>query len=141
MYSAFWRKIVKLSSAAVIGWALALPVLAANLNETVKNNLNEAAIKSGLTQSGNGDNRSILDLFGVYIALSLGFVGITFLVQVVHGGYLWMTAGGNDEKVKKAIGKITNGAIGAAVVFFAYIITYFLLSEFTTEAGIIYFPN
>ena len=93
-------------------------------------------MKSGLTASGNSDNRSVLDLFGVYLSIALGFVGITFTVQIVHGGYLWMTAGGNEEKVKKALSKITNGAIGAGVVFSAYIITYFILSEFTREAGI-----
>ena len=117
-------------------WLAAWPVLAQSLPETINSNLLDTAVKSGLTASGNSDNRSVLDLFGVYLSIALGFVGITFTVQIVHGGYLWMTAGGNEEKVKKALSKITNGAIGAGVVFSAYIITYFILSEFTREAGI-----
>ena len=117
-------------------WLAAWPVLAQSLPETINSNLLDTAVKSGLTASGNSDNRSVFDLFGVYLSIALGFVGITFTVQIVHGGYLWMTAGGNEEKVKKALSKITNGAIGAGVVFSAYIITYFILSEFTREAGI-----
>lgn len=141
-----WRRRPSVTiTTALLAAALELAPLAAysaepttasgTISKTVKDNLLDAAKKMGLTASGK-DNRSILDLFGVYLALTLGFVGIIFIVQVVHGGYLWMTAGGNEEQVTKARQKIANGAMGAAVIFFAYILTSFLLSEFASEAGI-----
>ena len=117
-------------------WLAAWPVLAQSLPETINSNLLDTAVKSGLTASGNSDNRSVFDLFGVYLSIALGFVGITFTVQIVHGGYLWMTAGGNEEQVKKAQSKIANGAAGAAIVFFAYLITAFILYMITDWGGI-----
>lgn len=108
---------------------------AESLTNIVKDPLNEVAKKAKLIEEGKTVG-SPLDLFGLYLNLMLGFVGVIFVVQVVHGGYLWMTASGNEEKVKKAKDKITNGAIGAAIVFLAYIITAFVLYMITQYAGI-----
>lgn len=145
------RKFVKIISTTALAISFILPLAAAgpteepisptqgeSLRALVTKNLTSIASKASLTGNGNDEGRSILDLFGAYIGLSLGFVGITFLVQVVHGGYMWMTAGGNEEKITKARNKIINGAIGAGVTFSAFLIAFFVLRVFTNSAGV---PN
>lgn len=99
------------------------------------NGAKNVAQSGGLT-SETSDRVTIFDLFGVYLQLVLAFVGVTFLIQVIHGGYIWMTAAGNEESIKHAQAKIVNGAIGVVVIFMAFILTYFLVYQFGTEAGV-----
>ncbi|OGL70551.1 hypothetical protein A3E96_02650 [Candidatus Uhrbacteria bacterium RIFCSPHIGHO2_12_FULL_46_13] len=108
---------------------------AETLTNIVKDPLKDVAEKAFLIKRG-ATVGSPLDLFGLYLSLMLGFAGVVFIVEVVHGGYMWMTAGGNEEQIKKAISRITNGAVGAAVIFFAYLITAFALGLITEGAGI-----
>ena len=46
-----------------------------------------------------------------------------------------MTAQGNEEQVTKARKIITDSVIGLAVVLFAYLITYTIISRFLGVAG------
>ncbi|MFA4833735.1 MAG: hypothetical protein WC619_02700 [Patescibacteria group bacterium] len=65
-------------------------------------------------------------LIGGIIGVGLSFIGILFFVLVIYGGYLWMTARGNEEQVGKAISIITQASIGLIIVATAYLITRFL---------------
>lgn len=127
-----YHKIVKF----LLLWLAFIPLSARaeSLMNIVKDPLKDVAKKALLKQGEAA--ASPLDLFGLYLNLMLAFVGVIFVVQVVHGGYMWMTAGGNEEQITKAQKKITNGAIGAAIVFLAYIITAFVLYMITDWANI-----
>jgi len=59
------------------------------------------------------------------IRVLLGLLGTIFVVLIVYAGFLWMTAGGNEENVKKAKGYIFNAIIGLCIVLSAYGITFF----------------
>ena len=61
------------------------------------------------------------------IRVALSLLGIVAVVIILVGGFKWMTAGGNDENVKKAKQWITNGVIGLAIVLAAFAITKFVL--------------
>ena len=63
---------------------------------------------------------------GNIISYALGFVGVIFLILMIAGGLMWMTAGGNEQRVDKAKSLITNAVIGMIIVFSAYAITYFV---------------
>jgi len=63
---------------------------------------------------------------GRIIGIALSFVGIIFLILVIYGGFIWMTAGGNEEKVKQAIDLVTQAGIGLAIVLAAYLLTKYL---------------
>jgi len=63
---------------------------------------------------------------GTIIGAGLGFIGILFFILMIYGGFLWMTARGNEEQVKKAIELITQACIGLAIVAAAYLITKFI---------------
>ncbi|MBD3359415.1 MAG: hypothetical protein GF365_01770 [Candidatus Buchananbacteria bacterium] len=56
----------------------------------------------------------------------LGLIGIVFFILIIYGGYSWMTAGGNDDKILKAKKLIIRAVIGLAIVASAYSIAYFV---------------
>ncbi|MBU0731724.1 pilin [Patescibacteria group bacterium] len=57
---------------------------------------------------------------------ALGFLGIIFLVLTIYGGFLWMTARGNEEQVKKAKQVLTGAVIGLVIVIASYGIAQFI---------------
>jgi hypothetical protein len=85
--------------------------------------LKEAAEIAGIPQRGE---ESIPARIGSIISYALGFVGVVFLILMIAGGLMWMTAAGNEERVSKAKSLITNAVIGMIIVFSAYAITYFV---------------
>lgn len=70
---------------------------------------------------------------GNYIGVFSGIVGILALIVVVYAGYLWMTAGGNDEKVTKAKTLMRNGVIGLVIISMAYTLTQFAIRAIIGE--------
>lgn len=60
------------------------------------------------------------------IRAALGILGIIFLVLTLYAGFLWMTAGGEEEKITKAKKLLYDGVIGLAIIFAAYSITWFV---------------
>ncbi len=90
----------------------------------VRSGLGEAANIGGIPQTGGEE--AIPNLIGNIIMGALGSVGIIFLILMIVGGVMWMTASGNEERVTKAKSLITNAVIGMVIVFSAYAITYFV---------------
>ncbi len=83
--------------------------------------------QTGLTETagtaGYGTETPSLTLFiANSIQYVLGIIGLAFLVLLVYGGILWMTATGSTEQVKKAKGILTNSIIGLVIVIAAYAI-------------------
>jgi hypothetical protein len=56
----------------------------------------------------------------------LGLLGIIFIIIIIVAGFNWMTAGGEEEKIRKSKTKITRAVIGLLIVLSAYAITYFV---------------
>ncbi len=59
----------------------------------------------------------------------LGLLGIIALVIVLYGGFSYMTAGGDDEKVGSAKKILVNGGIGLLIILSSYAITSFVISR------------
>ncbi|MFA6255209.1 MAG: hypothetical protein WC675_04260 [Patescibacteria group bacterium] len=76
---------------------------------------------------GAGEKRDIPTIIGEAINYVFGIVGVIFLTIILVGGYLWMTAGGSEEKVGKAKSFIVNGINGIIVIFLAYALVYVML--------------
>jgi len=72
-----------------------------------------------------GLETTIQDIIGII----LGFLGLIAVVIILIGGFMWMTAGGSDEKVKKGRQFIINGIIGLIIILSAYAIAYFVIDE------------
>ncbi len=67
-------------------------------------------------------SRTIPQILGGVVRAALGFVGAVFLLFFVWGGFLWMTSGGDTERVKKARASLLNALIGILIVFFSYVL-------------------
>lgn len=85
--------------------------------------LEEANKKAELPDVGGGD---IPTLIGEWLGVILGFTGTIFFILVVWAGLTWMTAGGNEENIKKAQGILKTAVIGLIIVLSAYAITRFI---------------
>ena len=73
-------------------------------------------------------------LIGQIISAGLGLLGIVFLILMLYGGYLWMTARGVEEKVDKAKDLITAAIIGLIIIVGAYAIANLVVVALTTRA-------
>lgn len=67
------------------------------------------------------------------INIVLGLLGMIAVIIILMGGFAWMTAGGNEEKVGKAKKLLTAGIIGLAIILGAYTIAYFVIQQLVTE--------
>ena len=63
------------------------------------------------------------------INISLTLIGTVCTGLIIYAGYLWMTAGGNDDQVGKAKKIIIAAIIGAIIVFISYAISNFVLKS------------
>ena len=93
--------------------------------------LNQTGVNAGYSQ-GDYTSASISEKIGTIISYILAFLGIFFLVITIYSGFQWMTAGGNEEKVKIARTRAFNAIIGLIIVMAAYAITFFITSKLIT---------
>lgn len=90
----------------------------------------------GLTQAQNiGGNafggRDIRDIIVNVVNIALGFLGILAVIIILYGGWLWMTSGGNAEKVDLAKKTLRNALIGLFIILASYAIANFFFSRFS----------
>jgi len=111
------KKIAGIGSA--IGAAL-LPL--ASKAQTLNLGLNNVS-NTGL---GSQDVRTTVSRI---INVALSFVGVIVLVIILYGGFLWMTAGGNEEKVGQAKQWIYGGIIGLVIILCSYAIAQFVINS------------
>lgn len=89
--------------------------------ELLKTFLGEAGFQ--LFALGKGDIR--LFLAGL-VQVSLGTTAILFFLMMLYGGFLWLTAGGNDENISRARKILGHGVVGFIVTLSAMVITRFV---------------
>lgn len=103
--------------------------LAYNFNES--SGINKAAQNAGYDQTSDPQT-FLATKIGLAISIIVSFVGVILLLLIVYGGYLWMTAMGNESQVDKAKNIIKNSIIGVIIVFSAYAITYIFKNFFNS---------
>lgn len=84
------------------------------------------------TSQGKDLESSLPAAVGQVISVFLGLIGVIMLIIMVYAGFLWLTAGGNDEQVKKAKNWIKNAVIGAIIALGAFIVTSFVVRQLQT---------
>ena len=67
-------------------------------------------------------------VIGGIIQAFIGILGIALIILLVYAGYLWATAGGNTEEVKKSKQMMVNGLVGIILMLSAYAITDYVLN-------------
>jgi len=58
---------------------------------------------------------------------ALATLGIVFLILMVYGGFLWMTAKGDETQATKAKDTITMAVIGLMITIASYAATQFII--------------
>ncbi|MCR4280498.1 MAG: hypothetical protein NUV82_03680 [Candidatus Komeilibacteria bacterium] len=102
-------KILKIIAGISSIWLLALPALAVKINNPLDFNTAE-------------------NLVAAIIRAVLGFVGIIALIYFIMGGFIWMTAAGNRDKITKGRDTLVWATIGLVVIFASYSLVDFVFA-------------
>ncbi|PJE75933.1 hypothetical protein COV04_02135 [Candidatus Uhrbacteria bacterium CG10_big_fil_rev_8_21_14_0_10_48_11] len=86
--------------------------------------LNDIKDNIGLGDA-NGDVRVVIARI---VRVLLGFLGIVAVLIVLYGGFQWMTAAGNEERVSSARATLTAGLIGLIIILSAYAIASYIIN-------------
>lgn len=70
------------------------------------------------------------------IRIVMGFLGTLAVIIILIGGFKWMTAGGNEEKISEAKRLLLNGVIGLVIVLLSFSIASFILSRLQESLGV-----
>jgi len=89
----------------------------------------EFAAETGLS------NQDIRVTIARIIRIILGFLGIIAIGLVMYAGWLWMTSGGNEEKIAQAKLILRNGIIGLVIILSSFAIVSFILSRLIGATG------
>ena len=121
----------------IMGLSLtAAPALAAatrsvaNIQQDVNDTFGTIAITTGLPDS------TLEQIVGGVINVITGFLGLIALIIILWGGFVWMTAGGNEEKVAQAKKLIITGIIGLAIILASYAIAKWVVDTLFTVVGV-----
>ena len=89
--------------------------------------LDEAAGSDGAGYDTDVNPDTALPKFiGMIVRTFLSLVGVIFICYIIYGGFLWLTSGGNEDRITKAKSIIKNGIIGLIVIFSAAAIYSFV---------------
>lgn len=64
---------------------------------------------------------------GKIINVSLGLAGSLALLMFIYGGFTWMLAAGNDQRVTKGKNILTWATVGLVTIFTSYALVKFVL--------------
>lgn len=114
-----------------------IPILFASLitaNSALAANLNDAfgtaKTVAGVGHYATADENLLSSTAGTIVTTFLSLLGIVFIILSVYGGFLYLTARGNQEQTKKALTIITQSLIGLIIILAAYAISYFIFNFF-----------
>lgn len=87
------------------------------------------------TDVGIGQEEDLKGTIAQIINIILGFLGIVAVIIILAGGFKWMTAGGNEDKVAESRKMIIQGVIGLVIIFAAWAIASFVIDQLSTATG------
>lgn len=100
---------------------IALPQAQADVNLWAENGVDTTAFTdAGFTQK---DPRAIV---ASIIKILLSFLGTIAVVLIIYAGFLWMTAGGKPDNIKKAKDIMSAAVVGLVLILISYGITVFV---------------
>jgi cytochrome bd-type quinol oxidase subunit 2 len=112
------QKFAKLALIAGSMGAAMMPIIAHGQATTF-------SVESVGSQVGLGDADLKETVINV-IRWLLGFMTLIAVVFIIYGGFVWLTAGGNEDRVEKAKQIITAAVIGLIVILLAWAIVIFV---------------
>ena len=90
------------------------------------------ALDLGMEHAANlelptAEDEDVRDMAVTIVKYLITFLGIIAVVIILYGGFVWMTAAGNDDRVSKAKNIIIAGVIGLIIVIAAFAIVTFVI--------------
>ncbi len=107
----------------------ALPMIALAQSADVQGGLDVVGQSAGL---GSEDPRLIVARL---IRTGISLLGVVAVVIVLYGGFVWMTAAGNEENVAKAKKILIGGGIGLMIILMSWSIVSFVMSSILGATG------
>jgi len=114
-------------------WLLApIPLVHAQIPSPLKEDLRREIIGAGQQAAVVGIGQQTLEdvdirLYAMRILRgALGLVGLTLIIFILYGGFMYMTSQGNEEKLGAAKKILTRAAVGAAIILSSYAVTVML---------------
>jgi hypothetical protein len=96
----------------------------------LKNAFDDSVLKGFADSAGyNPANQDPNLVIGAAIKAFLSVLGVVFLFLMIYGGWVWMTAQGNEQKVDQAMGTIRTAIIGLIIILAAYAISVYVFNE------------
>ncbi len=88
----------------------------------------------GTNEVGTGLNGALATtdprtIVGRIINIALGFLGVIAVGLIIYAGFLWMSSGGDEEKLTKAKSLLKNAVIGLVIVLSSWAIATFIISR------------
>lgn len=99
---------------------LFLPLSGLSAQEKEKISIPNTGIQETAKEAGLRTEGKLPEIIGDIIGWGLGILGTIFLLIMLIGGYRWMMAAGNEEKIGKAKVMIGGGISGLIILFLAY---------------------
>ncbi|MDP6571702.1 MAG: pilin, partial [Patescibacteria group bacterium] len=96
----------------------------------------EFGLNTSFQQVGVAGSSDIKGIIANIINITLGFLGIVAVIIILYAGYMWMTAGGNEEKVSKAKLILRNAIIGLVIILASWGIAAFIMSKLGDATGV-----
>jgi hypothetical protein len=120
------KKLITLVVGLSMCLGLATPVLAQDY--ITADDLLQAGDQGTIGEVAGLGEEDITVVIGRIIRAVLGFLGVVAVIIIIWGGFLWMTSGGDTDKVSKARKFIIMGIVGLAIVLAAYAIASFVIT-------------
>ena len=65
------------------------------------------------------------------VTIFFSFLGIIAVIMMIYAGFLWLTAGGEEEKANQGRTLLFQAFIGLVIILAAYSVAYFVLRQLT----------
>ena len=126
--------IAGMSLLVLFGGALSV---SAQTTTTTTNPIN--AESTGLTEAarpayGQVAPKPVAAIIGDVINIVVGLLGLLVFLYILWGGFVWMTAGVDTDKVQDAQKKIYQAVLGAMIILSAYAISTFIINQLGSAA-------
>lgn len=102
--------------------------------QPVKADITDAFKNSRLTGFANNmgydataSSTTVEGVVGIALKAIFSLLGVIFMIYIIYGGALWMTASGSEERIKEAQTIIKRAIIGLLITVLSYSITYFVV--------------
>ncbi len=130
--SVLWR-----SPLSILRWlgAFGVGAIVAPTSVFAQSALDDGSIDATAAAAGIDASTDIFAIIGNLINIFFSVLGVLLLLYILYAGYLWMTAGGEQEQVEKAKSYIKNAVIGLLIMVSSFAISRFVLNLLAGEGS------